>query len=423
MKNLFRALCFLVLLALLGSDLWFFLNRDSNSLVYQPKPSSFFYRTHPGLKVLKYRNGILSGAIEPAGHQLRLVDEPLGRMDGNSFSLPLEDNKSVNFQDEDGRLYQLKMEFNYWPLKSSGSKSRCGEGNCLLQVKTAAFSRAIDGPEPCFWTPKDYSIPGLEPWFGKLKELKNSSPDFNRQLQALSGFLVARFQLSEGVPTVSMVLSHPAEQIKKIMAHTSQISCTNITIITAYSLNALGIPARLVNTRGGIGSAPTRPHSVMEILDPLSEDWFLSDLAIGVLYIENAAGRKLNLPQFIDYYESGDLTSLNYCYWDKSKSEFKLVDFARLPETIQEHLITYYFARQILIYFSSKSSIYRGGTIPHRLEDYFLEYRYSLPLSFGPEFWLWHFVCRLSLYLTLGFALLCGIFFLQMIKARLKRSS
>ena len=217
---------------------------------------------------------------------------------------------------------------------------------------------------------------------------------------------------SLGVVSFAMLRSHPAVQIQRLMEDADQIGCATITQITAYSLEALDIPVRLVALYGWINSVPNRPHAVNEILDPLTGDWFVTDLTLQLLFIKNASGQKLNLFQAINHFSGQDLAGLSFCYYDESQSEFREVDFQHLPGPIQNWLNAYYRLPDGLIFFSSKSHIFNRTSFTPKTKDYLLEYRYLLPRTSSAELYAAHFVFRGALYLTVLFGLICGMILL-----------
>lgn len=420
LKKIAWVSCFIMLLALVSADAWFFKNRDRGFIIYRPETYGFFYGARPGIKCLSYKNGVLKGSIDPAGHRLRLLEEPDAVFDGTGFQLPLESNHVLKFSDENGDDYQIELELNYLPLKNPGDKKNCKKGGCVLQVASTDFSPVPAGPGPGFWIPQYPPVAAPETWTRGLENLKNSSPDFNLQLISFAGFMVPHFSKGMGVPSTALIYAHPAVQIKRLLDKSDQVDCANISEITAYTLNRLGFPARVVYSFGWIGSLSARPHSVNEILDPATGEWFLTDLTLKILFIENQGGQKLNLSRFVGYFENRDLAGLRFLYFDESQEKFMAAGYEQLPDKLRDQLDDFYRARQALVYPCAKSYVFNRASRAAKIKDYLFGYRYVLPVSASSGYWAWHFLFRATLYLTVVFSLLCGILVLVLIKKAFK---
>jgi len=413
---------FFILFLLIAIDGWFYGSRKKELFIFQARSYDFFYRGQPVLKRLEYQNGILTGAIDASGFQLKLVDEPEGFYQDGEFRVPIIENRTLVFRDQDGFNYELSLVFNYYAGSKDKIRPDCARGECILQVDYTNFSLNPSAPMAHFWIPTFAPEPGPEIWMEKIAELKKSKPFFKESLPAISGFMIENLKPHLGIPSLRMVKASPAEQIRFLLEKPQEIWCSNVAVITAYSLNSLMIPARMIVSFGKVGSLSLQPHAFNEVLDPENRRWFLCDLAIGILYVENQDGKKLDAVQLSQDLVKRDWSGLKFYYWSGPEAGFARLEYQDLPEQARKNLAEYYGEHHCFIYHSGKSYIYRRHEFVNKLKDYFVGYRYVYAPSLPASYWPGHLLFRASLDLTPVLFLVCGIILLRKIHSLVKKN-
>ena len=399
------------------TNLWFFLNRGRIFAIYSPKPYYFFYNTaRPQIKFLEYKDGVLEGKIEFGSKKFFLANEPLNL---NIFKIPVQENTTLIFKDSQQKNYRLKLVFHYYPKKDANEVINCKTNKCSLQVELTDFEVLPVGPPFTYWIPSYSSFPMPKLWTEKLLKIKNTSLTLEEKLKIWTNFSLPFFVKNMGIPSRQMIKAPPSLQIKKLLEQNDKVWCSNIAEINAYSLNYIGIPTRVVQIFGKVGSLPLRPHMVNEVFDLNTQQWFLFDLTCNIVYVKDCSGKKLNLIQLNRHIYEQTIKSLVFCYWNKTDSKIALADYTHLPAYIKHSLEEFYQGHQFFIYPSSSSYIFNRTNKLAKIKDYVFGYRYIYSPVLSFKLWILHIIFRSTFYLSVFFAFTCVINFFIMIKFHL----